>query len=161
MSTRPTFLALLILTVLALARPAFSFGLGQLGAHFGGMGAEGGGSAIITLSNSTIASTATIGTAVGTLNVIGGTGVYTFTFISNPGTLFAISGSNLNVAAALTAGSDPITIRADNGAGSVITQPFTITVTSPVVNAALLADNSSPALLADNINAACLAAGGC
>jgi len=64
------------------------------------------------------------------LSVNGGVGSYTFSLTSNPGGLFAISGNNLNVAAALSAGSDAITIQANNGAGSIITQPFLITVTS-------------------------------
>lgn len=86
------------------------------------------GGPIIILSSATIAHTATIGTTIGTLLVINGTGSYTFTLTSNPGTLFAISGANLNVAAALTAGSDPISIKADNGAGSTVTLPLSITV---------------------------------
>lgn len=116
---------------------------------------------VIALSNATVASTATVGTTIGSLSVVNGIGSYTFTLTSNPGTLFSISGSSLQVAAALTAGSDPITIHADNGAGGVITQPFTITVSSPGGGSVLLVDNSSTALLVDNINAACLVAGGC
>lgn len=87
----------------------------------------------ITLSASTIPATATIGTTIGTLAVVGGIGVYTFTLTSNPGGLFSISGTALQVGAALTQGSDPITIKADNGAGSVITQPFLITVTGSFI----------------------------
>lgn len=87
----------------------------------------------IALSSATVPSTASIGTTVGALSVVGGVGSYTFTLTSNPGGLFAISGSNLNVAAALSAGSDAITIKADNGAGSVVIQPFLITVTPPAV----------------------------
>lgn len=83
----------------------------------------------LNLSASTIADTASIGDVIGTLSVSNGTGSYTFTFTSNPGTLFSITGASLKVAAALTAGSDAITIKADNGAGSVVTQPFLITVT--------------------------------
>jgi hypothetical protein len=108
---------------------------GGIGWFDGGTSQTGG--ARLTLSNSTISSTAAIGTTIGTLAVIGGTGVYTFTLTSNPGTLFAISGADLNVAATLTAGSDSITIQASNGAGSVITQPLVITVTSPTTNALL------------------------
>lgn len=85
---------------------------------------------IIHLSNATVPDSATVGTSVGALSVTGGAGTYTFTLVSNPGALFAISGSNLNVAASLTAGSDPVSIKADNGAGSTVTQPFLITVTS-------------------------------
>jgi hypothetical protein len=83
----------------------------------------------IRLSNITIPSTSSIGTVVGTFSVIGGSGSYTYSLISNPGGLFSISGNQLQVAAALTAGSDPITVQANNGAGSVFTQPFTIIVT--------------------------------
>lgn len=108
---------------------------------------------IIHLSNATISDNAAIGTTIGVLSVTGGTGSYTYTLVSNPGTLFAISGSNLNVAAALTAGSDPISIKADNGAGSTVTQPFLITVT-PSSNALqsdtgvdILADTGSPILV--------------
>lgn len=104
-------------------------------------GAEGG--AVITLSSSTVADNASIGTTIGTLAVIGGTGSYTFTLVSNPGSLFSITGNALKVAAALTAGSDPISIKADNGAGSVITQPFLITVTSSA-GSKLQADFSTP-----------------
>jgi len=83
----------------------------------------------LNLSSSTIADTASIGDVVGTLSVSGGTGSYTYSFTSNPGTLFSITTNSLKVAATLTAGSDPITIKADNGAGSVVTKAFLITVT--------------------------------
>lgn len=101
---------------------------GKLGASFSRLGASGG-TARIALSSSTVADTAAIGTVIGNMSVVGGTGVYTFTLTSNPGGLFSIVGSSLQVAAALTAGSDAISIQANNGAGSVITQPFLITVT--------------------------------
>lgn len=94
-----------------------------------GAGAASGASGI-TLSNNSISAAAGIGSLVGVLAVPGGTGTYTFTLTSNPGGLFAISGSNLNVGAALSAGSDPITVHADNGAGSVFNTNFTILVTS-------------------------------
>lgn len=123
---RPFLASLLVL--LALAGAAHAFGLG-LGNRFGRLGAASGGRPAIEISNATVASTATVGTTIGSLSVVNGIGSYTFTLTSNPGTLFSISGSSLQVAAALTAGSDPITIHADNGAGGVITQPFTITVT--------------------------------
>jgi hypothetical protein len=138
--------------LLALAGAAQAFGLG-LGNRFSKLGAEGGNVTAIILSNSTIPSTASIGTTVGTLSVVGGTGTYTFTLTSNPGSLYAISGSSLNVAGALTAGSDPITIQASNGAGSVITQPFTITVTAPhqpllsQTGVSILAQTGSPILV--------------
>lgn len=105
----------------------------------------GGSRARLALDNTTVLDTATIGSLVGNLSVIGGKGVYTFTLISNPGGLFSISGSQLQVAAALSDGSDPITIQANNGAGSIVTQPFNITVTPPLGND-LLADTGSPML---------------
>lgn len=89
-------------------------------------------SATILLSNTTIPSSASIGTVIGTFSVPGGIGSYSYSLVSNPGGLFSISGNQLQVAAALTAGSDPITVQANNGGGSVLTQPFTITVTSTV-----------------------------
>lgn len=88
------------------------------------------GSQQIQLSAATIASNATVGTTIGVLSVLNGTGSYTFTLTSNPEGLFAVSGSNLNVAAALSVGSDPITVQADNGAGSVLNMAFLITVTN-------------------------------
>ena len=92
-----------------------------------------GGKPLIQLSNATVASSASIGTTVGTLSVLRGTGTYTYALTSNPGGLYSIAGSALQVAAALSAGSDPITIRATpSGSGATITQPFTITVTNPV-----------------------------
>lgn len=84
----------------------------------------------IRLSNTVVSSSASIGFTIGTFSVIGGSGSYTYTLTSNPGGLFSVSGNQLQVAAALTAGSDPITVQANNGAGSIFTQPFTITVTS-------------------------------
>lgn len=108
-----------------------------------GLGApRGRGGPTLNLSASTISDTASVGDVIGLLSVTGGTGSYTFTFTSNPGSLFSITTNQLKVAASLTAGSDAITIKADNGAGSVITQPFLITVTSSssaITNGALFA----------------------
>jgi hypothetical protein len=117
---------------------------GKLGARggFGSLGALGGPRISLNLSASTVADTATVGTVIGTLSVTGGTGSYTYTFTSNPGTLFSITTNQLKVAAALTAGSDPITIKADNGAGSTVTKAFLITVTSSA-GVALKADLSN------------------
>ena len=90
-------------------------------------------SAGIQLSSATVPDNAGIGTVVGLLSVSGGAGAYTFTLTSNPGGLFSIVGNQLRVAAALTAGSDPITVHADNGAGSIFDRPFIITVTSSFI----------------------------
>lgn len=105
----------------------------------------GGGSLIsLNLSSATVSVAATVGTVIGALSVSGGTGVYTYTFTSNPGTLFSITGSSLKVAASLTAGSDPITIQANNGAGSIVNKAFLITVTPVGGTVALTADFSAP-----------------
>src|SRR6185437_15110490 len=96
-------------------------------------------------------SSAAIGTTVGTLSVLRGTGgSYTYALTSNPGGLYAISGSALQVAAALSAGSDPILIRATpTGSGATLTQPFAITVTPPAscTNGNLLLVYSDPCQL--------------
>lgn len=87
----------------------------------------------LNLSASTIASTAATGTVIGNFSVTNGTGTYTFTLTSNPGSLFAINGTSLtNAVSPLTPGSDPITGKADNGAGSVVSAPFLVTVLGSV-----------------------------
>lgn len=86
------------------------------------------GSQLIQLSAAVIASNATVGTTIGALSVLNGSGTYTYTLTSNPGGLFSISVANLQVGAALSAGSDAITVHADNGAGSVLNGVFLITV---------------------------------
>ena len=86
--------------------------------------------ATLNLSSNTILDNAASNTVIGTLSVSSGVGTYTYSLTSNPGNLFNISGSSLRVNATLTAGSDPITVQADNGAGSVITQAFTIVVSA-------------------------------
>ena len=118
--------------------------LGKLGARggFGSLGIVGGKNISLNLSSATVLDNATVGTVIGTLSVSGGTGSYTYSLTSNPGTLFSITTNQLKVAASLTAGSDPITIKADNGAGSVVTKAFLITVNSSAA-AALKADFSS------------------
>jgi len=93
-----------------------------------------GNAAQLLLSNTTVASSATVGTTVGTLSVINGSGSYTFSLTSNPGSLFSIAGALLKTAASLTVGSDPITVQANNGAGGIATQPFVITVTGSCSN---------------------------
>ena len=87
----------------------------------------------LNLSASTFPENSALNTVIGVLSVTGGTGTYTYTFTSNPGTLFNISGSNLRVTSTtIAAGSYPVTIRADNGAGSVIDKAFLLTATAVV-----------------------------
>ena len=89
-----------------------------------------GGARTVNLSSATILDNAAIGTTIGTLSVQNGIGTYTFTLTSNPGVLFSITGNALKVAAALSVGSKPITIQANNGAGSIVSRAFLINVNS-------------------------------
>ena len=91
----------------------------------------GAGGGLILLSNATVTEGSSVGTVVGDFSVVGGsTRAYTFTLTSNPGGLFSVGGSTLAVAAALTAGTDPITVRASDTGISVINGAFNITITS-------------------------------
>ena len=107
--------------------------LGRMGAKggFGRLGVNGGPSIRLNLSASTFPANSALNTVIGTLSVSGGTGVYTYSFTSNPGTLFNISGSSLRVnSATISAGSYPVTIQASNGAGSTVTASFLLTATA-------------------------------
>lgn len=111
-----------------------SFGrLGALGRGFGRLGGGGGITGpTIHLSSATIAEDASVGDLVGTLSVSNGSGSYTFTLTDDAGGLFALDGSDdtlLEVAAALSAGSETITVDADNGVDDPISRQFLITVT--------------------------------
>jgi hypothetical protein len=85
---------------------------------------------VVNLSNTFVSKTAPIGTTIGVLSVGGGTGTYTYTLTNNPGGLFAISGSNLNVAGVLGNGPYSITVQATGGTPSPISSSFTISVSS-------------------------------
>lgn len=83
----------------------------------------------LNLSAATVTSGSATATIIGNFSVVNGTGSYTYTLPSNPGTLFGINGTSLTLLVSnLSAGSDPITAQADNGAGSVVTRGFIITV---------------------------------
>lgn len=87
----------------------------------------------LNLSAATIASTAATGTVIGSFSVTNGTGVYTYSLTSNPGNLFNVVGTSLvSSTSPLTPGLDPITGKADNGAGSIVSAPFLITVSGSV-----------------------------
>jgi hypothetical protein len=79
--------------------------------------------AVLTASNAD-----PVGKLVGTLSVQNGWGTYTFTLTSNPGGKYQIVGNQLQVAAPLTAGTDTITIQANNGAGDILNLTTTVTV---------------------------------
>ncbi len=91
---------------------------------------QAGGGARIVLSSSSIAEDASVGDAVGTLSVVGGSGSYTFTEVADPGSAFAIDGDVIEVDAALSAGSYSYTVQADNGVDAPIQKVFTITATT-------------------------------
>ena len=80
-----------------------------------------------------------VGATVGTLSVAGGSGTYTFTLTSNPGSLFVTAGTNgvnLNTAASLTAGSKPVTVQAAGGVPTPVSRALSITVAqSPTIPA--------------------------
>jgi hypothetical protein len=84
---------------------------------------------VTTPSPLTAFDNATIGTVVGTLSVVGGTGTYTYSLTFNPGGKYSIVGNQLQVAAPLISGTDSITIQAYNGIGQLHTLATTVTVT--------------------------------
>ena len=69
---------------------------------------------------------------------------YTYTFTSNPGNLFNISGNTIRVNnSTIVAGNYPVTVRANDGAGSIVDQNLLL-IASAVVSPPL-----SPALKFD------------
>lgn len=85
----------------------------------------------LNLSASSFPENSALNTVIGALSVTGGTGTYSYSLTSNPGTLFNISGSNLRVTSTtIAAGSYPVTILADNGAGSTVSRAFLLTATN-------------------------------
>lgn len=86
--------------------------------------------ATIALSNSYVAKGAAIGSTVGILSVTNGSGTYTYTLTSNPGSLYSISGSNLNVAGPIVSGSVTIRVNAAGGSPVPAQANFLITVTT-------------------------------
>jgi hypothetical protein len=100
----------------------------------------------IVLLGSSVPEDAEIGALVGTLSVVNGDGVYTFTLTAG-GDLFAIDGDRLEVGAALTAGIESVTIEADNGVDVPISRTFAINVTAVVTAFALLLETGDALLL--------------
>lgn len=89
-----------------------------------------GGLRTITLDNSTIPDSTTVGSLVGNLTATGIAGPYLFSLTSNPGSLFSVTATTLLTAGSVTAGSYTIGLRADHGGGDTIDQTFNITVTA-------------------------------
>lgn len=110
----------------------------------------------IVISASSIAENAVVGSTVGVLSVVNGTGTWTFTKTADPDAKFALAGTggaNLNTAAGLdfeAAQSHSVTIQATNGT-ETISRTFAIGVTNvfeqPSLNALTgtftLAENSA------------------
>lgn len=103
----------------------FGLGLGRLG----GSARSANHVPTLNLSAATIPDSTESGSTVGTLSVTNGSGSYTYSLTSNPDDLFSIDDDLLKTAEALTAGSYPITIEADNGVDDPISRAFLITVT--------------------------------
>lgn len=81
------------------------------------------------MSASSIAEDASAGDLIGTLSVTGGSGSYTFTEVSDPDSLFAIDGDDVEVDATLAVGTHSYTVEADNGVDDPIQRVFVISVT--------------------------------
>lgn len=92
----------------------------------------GAAGASIVLTNNTTTDSAAIGSDVGTFFVQGSSDVFTFTILSDPGAFYTLVGPILRVAAAPAVGFEAIVVKADNGAGQVLIQPFLIFVTHAV-----------------------------
>jgi hypothetical protein len=108
--------------------------LGAMGARggFGSAGVLGAASGpTLNLSASSFPENSALNTVIGTLSVSNGSGSYTYSLTSNPGTLFNISGSDLRVTSTtIAAGSYPVTIEADNGVDTPISRAFLLTATA-------------------------------
>jgi hypothetical protein len=88
----------------------------------------------IRLSGLTVEENVALGTVVGTLSVVNGSGVYTFTEDDDPNELFEIDGDEVKTNAVVDydiyPGTVSYTVIADNGVDPAITRTFTITLTN-------------------------------
>lgn len=117
-----------------------------------GGGTGGASGPRIAISSTSVSESAPNPTTIGTLSVVNGSGVYTFTKTADPDAKFAVSGSNLNTAAALdyeTATFHSVTIQADNGVDTPLSRTFTINVTN-VLEVTLAALALSASTFADD-----------
>lgn len=92
-----------------------------------GHGPGGAGTITITPSVLTATDITPVGTVIGVVAVVGGTGTYTLTLIDPTGR-FIIVGNQIQVASPLTAGFYSITINATNGIGDNPSLPTTVFV---------------------------------
>jgi hypothetical protein len=92
----------------------------------------------IRLSNASFNAGAAQGAAIGTFSVFGGVGTYTFSVTDTASNKVQVAGTNgVNLqagSASASAGSFSITVRADNGAGSVFVAIFLVTAIGAVTN---------------------------
>lgn len=85
----------------------------------------------ITITANSIMESALVGSTIGTLSVVGGTGTYTFTKINDPDSKFSLSGNNLILANSLnyeTASIHLVAISATNGVNTPVIQTFSVLV---------------------------------
>ena len=89
----------------------------------------------LVLSNNTLAEDSAPETVVGELSVSYGVGTYAFSITSDPDNIFSLDTPFEETTGFLDYEVQPshlVTIQADNGAGGVLTQTFTIAVTDVV-----------------------------
>jgi hypothetical protein len=128
-------------------------GLGTLGSRFGRLGnapSKGVGGPQIVLSASSQTENTTIGTTIGTLSVVGGTGTWTFSKTADPDSAFTLTSGALKNAIVFnyeTKTSYSVTIQATNGT-LTINRTITISVTNVLevtLNALSIDDNTAVA----------------
>lgn len=97
----------------------------DLGAIFGL-----GGNIVTSPATLTVSAGAPVGTVVGTIAVVGGTGTYTFTLTADALGYFTIVGNQLQVnSASMSPGVDNITIQATGTGGDVLFLNTTVSIT--------------------------------
>lgn len=104
---------------------------------------------VISFSPATVPDSANIGTLIGYLSVVGGTGLSAFSLANN--LYFTLVGNQIRVKGPLKAGSYALNITANSSAGKII-QSFIVTVT-PTAEEQFLADSlNTPLLDSEGIN---------
>lgn len=93
---------------------------------------QGSAATFISITNAEVAENAALLDVIGTLSVVNGSGVYTFSITSDPDNKFDLDGDDLIVDGAFdyeTATSHQVTVEADNGVDPPISRVLTIAVT--------------------------------
>ncbi|PDT05691.1 hypothetical protein CO666_03550 [Rhizobium chutanense] len=89
----------------------------------------------LELAGAVVSEGTTVGTTIGALSVLFGSGSYIFTKTADPDGKFAISGANLNLAVAVdyeTKTSHSVTVQANNGVDAPISRTFSIAVANVI-----------------------------